>query len=64
LALSYYERERIGAPLTDEMYFRLQKRLAVWVRTCALLEGTTPSAVARRLLHVAAEIEGFDPDGA
>jgi hypothetical protein len=46
------------------MYFRLQKRLAVWVRTCALLEGTTPSAVVRRLLHVAAEIEGFDPDGA
>ena len=64
MALGYYERERIGAPLTDEMYFRCQKRLAVWIRTCALIEETSPSAVVRRLLHVAAEIEGYDPDGA
>jgi hypothetical protein len=46
------------------MYFRCQKRLAVWIRTCALIEETSPSAVVRRLLHVAAEIEGYDPDGA
>jgi len=64
LALDYYERERYGAPLTDEMYFRCQKRLAVFIRTCAIVEGSSPSGVIRRLLHVAAQIEGYDPDGA
>jgi len=36
--------------------------LTVWVPNCALLEITTPSAVVRLLLHIAAEIEGFEPD--
>lgn len=62
--VDYYSRELIGAPLTDDMHFRCQRRLAVFIRTCALVEGTSPSAVIRRLLHKAAASDGYDPDGA
>lgn len=64
MSLDYYERERIGAPLAAEFYFRCQQRLAVFIRTLALIEGTSPSAVIRRLLHEAAASEGYDPNGA
>ncbi len=60
----YYEKEVRGAPLTDHMNFRCQKRLAVWLRTQAMIENRDVSMIIRRLITIAAEMEGYDPHGA
>ena len=59
----YYEKEVRGAPVTDHMNFRCQKRLAVWLRTQAMIENRDVSMIIRRLITIAAEMEGYDPHG-
>ena len=60
----YYMEEVRGAPVTDHMNFRCQKRLAVWLRTQAMIENRDMSMIIRRLVTIAAEMEGYDPHGA
>ena len=59
----YYMKEVRGAPVTDHMNFRCQKRLAVWLRTQAMIENRDVSMIIRRLITIAAEMEGYDPHG-
>ena len=59
----YYEKEVRGAPITDHLNFRCQKRLAIWLRTQSMIENRDLSMVIRRLITVAAMAEGYDPDG-
>ena len=59
----YYEKEVRGAPLTDHMNFRCQKRLAVWLRTQAMIENRDVSMIIRRLVNWAASQEGYDKNG-
>ena len=60
----YYMKEVRGAPVTDHMNFRCQKRLAVWLRTQAMIENRDVSMIIRRLITISAEMEGFDRNGA
>ena len=64
---AYYRSEYLGAPLSadhvDHMNFRCQKNLATWPRITAATEKREYSMVIRRLLHWAAEQEGFDKHG-
>tara|TARA_Y100000356_G_C11229714_1_gene274208 strand:- start:216 stop:392 length:177 start_codon:yes stop_codon:yes gene_type:complete len=57
-------KEFRGAPITDHLNFRCQKRLAVWLRTQAMIENRDMSMIIRRLVTIAAEMEGYDPHGA
>ena len=63
----YYRYEYLGAPLNtehiDHMNFRYQKSLATWISITAATENRDVSMVIRRLLHWAAEQEGFDKNG-
>ena len=59
----YYEQEVRGAPITDHLNFRCQKRLAIWLRTQSMIENRDMSMVVRRLLTIAAMAEGYDPNG-
>ena len=61
--MDYYEREKLGAGLTDQMTFRVQKRLAVFIRTVSLTEVRDPAQLIRRLLHEGCEKLGYNPDG-
>ena len=61
--MDYYEREKLGAGLTDQMTFRVQKRLAVFIRTVSLTEGRDTAQIIRRMLHEACQEIGYDPDG-
>ena len=61
--LDYYQREKLGTPLSDQMTFRVQKRLAVFLRTVALTEGREPAQLIRRTLQEACQEIGYDPDG-
>jgi len=45
------------------MTFRVQKRLAIFIRTVALTEGLDPAQLIRRMLHEACQGIGYDPDG-
>ena len=60
----YYMEEVRGAPVTDHLNFRCQKRLAVWLRTQAMIENRDVSAIIRRLVNISAAAEGYDPHGA
>ena len=60
----YYMKEVRGAPVTAHVNFRCQKRLAVWLRTQAMIENRDMSMIIRRLVTIAAEMEGYDPHGA
>ena len=59
----YYEQEVRGAAVTDHMNFRCQKRLAVWLRTQAMIENRDVSTIIRRLITISASKEGYDPHG-
>ena len=59
----YYMEEVRGAPLTDHLNFRCQKRLATWLRTQAAIENRDVSMIIRRLITIAAQMEGYDPNG-
>ena len=61
--LDYYQREKLGALLADQMIFRVQKRPAGFIRTVALTEGRDPAQLIRRMLHMACQEIGYDPDG-
>lgn len=39
----------------------MSKRLAVWLRTQAMIENRDMSMIIRRLVTIAAEMEGYDP---
>ena len=56
----YYRSEYFGAPTNDHINFRCQKPLATWLRIKAMEENRDTSMIIRRLLHWAAEQEGFD----
>ena len=60
----YYRSEILGSPIIDHINFRCQKRLAVFLRTQALLENRDVSMIIRRYLHWAASQEGYKQDGA
>ena len=64
---AYYRSEYFGAPISpnnvDHMNFRCQKTLATWLRITAMTENRDTSMVIRRLLHWAAEQEGYDING-
>ena len=60
----FYEKEIRGPAITDHLNFRCQKRLAVWLRTQAMIENRDMSMIIRRLVTIAAEMEGYDPHGA
>ena len=60
----YYMKEVRGAPVTDHLNFRCQKRLAVWLRTQAMIENRDVSTIIRRLITIAAEQEGYSRHGA
>ena len=59
----YYMEEVRGAPLTDHLNFRCQKRLATWIRTQAAIENRDVSMIIRRLVNWAASQEGYDKNG-
>ena len=59
----YYEKEVRGAPITDHLNFRCQKRLAIWLRTQAMIENRDVSMIIRRLITISASQEGYDPNG-
>ena len=59
----YYRRETFGAPLVDTICFRCPKRLGVFLRTQAIIEGKGASAVIRRMVTQQCQVEGYDPDG-
>ena len=59
----YYMEEVRGAPITDHLNFRCQKSLAVWLRTQAMIENRDVSMIIRRLITIAAQMEGYDPNG-
>ena len=59
----YYMKEVRGAPVTDHLNFRCQKRLAVWLRTQAMIENRDVSMIIRRLVNWAASQEGYDKNG-
>jgi len=59
----YYEKEVRGAPIIDHLNFRCQKRLAIWLRTQAMIENRDVSTIIRRLITIAATAEGYDPNG-
>ena len=56
-------RDVAGAIHTDAMHIRMPKRLAVFIKTLALIEGSDSSKIARRFLTLSAVEEGYDPDG-
>ena len=60
----YYMKEVRGAPITDHLNFRCQKRLAVWLRTQGMIENRDLSMIIRRLITISASAEGYDPNGA
>ena len=49
--------------MVDFIGFRIQKRLGMFLRMKALIEGRDHSAVIRRMLTQQAIEEGYDPDG-
>ena len=57
----FYEQDIRGAKITDHMNFRCGKRLAVWLRTQAMIENRDVSTIIRRLITVSAALEGYDP---
>ena len=59
----FYEQEIKGAAITDHLNFRCQKRLAVWLRTQGMIENRDLSMIIRRLVTIAASMEGYDPNG-
>ena len=60
----FAQHKYMNAPLTEMVHVRFSRSLVVFIRTCALVEGTSPSAVIRKLLHQATASEGYDPNGA
>ena len=59
----FNRRDVAGAIHTDAMHIRMPKRLAVFIKTLALIEGPDSSKDARRFLTISAVEEGYDPDG-
>ena len=59
----FERRDVAGAIHTDAMHIRMPKRLAVFIRTLALIDGTDSSKIARRFMTNGAMEEGYDPDG-
>ena len=45
------------------MHIRMPRRLVVFIKTLALVEGSDSSKIARRFLTISAVEEGYDPDG-
>ena len=59
-----FDRRDVGGAIhTDAMHIRMPKRLAVFIKTLALIEGSDASKIARRFLTIQAVEEGYDADG-
>lgn len=59
----FNRRDIGGAISTDSMHIRMPKRLAVFIRTLALIDGSDSSKIARRFMTNGAMEKGYDPDG-
>ena len=59
----YYKDEYHGAPLVEHMSFRCTSTLMRFIRTHSMMEGRDASAIIRRLVTIAAELEGYDKNG-
>ncbi len=59
----FNRRDTAGALHTDAMHIRMPKRLAIFIKTLALIEGSDPSKIARRVLTQSAMEEGYGPNG-
>jgi predicted DNA binding CopG/RHH family protein len=56
----FYRDEYHGAPLREHMTFRCTSPLMRFIRTRAMEEGRDYSQVLRRLVTIAAELEGYN----
>ena len=56
----FYKAEYHGAPLCEHMTFRCTSTLMRFIRTKGMEEGRDYSAVIRRYVTIAAELEGYD----
>ena len=59
----FAQAEYRQAPLVDAMNCRLPKRLAVFLRTAALVDGVSEAVVMRYALTEWAVRQGYDPYG-
>ncbi len=59
----YYKDEFNGAPLVEHLSFRCTSTLMRFIRTKGMEEGRDYSAVIRRLVTIAAELEGYNKNG-
>ena len=59
----FYKDEYNGAPLREHMTFRCTSPLMRFIRIKSMEEGRDYSAVIRRLVTIAAELEGYNKNG-
>lgn len=59
----FAQNECRGAPLTDMLHTRFPKTLAMFVRTAALTEGVSESAVLRYACEQWAHTQGYSRSG-
>ena len=59
----FAQAEYRSAPLVDVMNCRLPKRLAVFLKTSALVDGVSEAVVMRYALTQWAIQQGYDPNG-
>ena len=59
----FNKRDIEGARHTDAMHIRMPRRLVMFIKTLAMVEGSDSSEVARRFLTIQAVEEGYDADG-
>ena len=60
----FAQAEYRGAPLVNQLNCRLPKRLSVFLRTAALIDGVPESTLVRYALTRWAEAQGYDSNGA
>lgn len=60
----YASKEGLYAPLVADMRTRTPQRLAVFLKTCALIEGVGEATIVRYCLERWAIEQGYDPNGA
>ena len=56
----FYKDEYKAAPLVEHLSFRCTSTLMRYIKTHSMMEGRDASAIIRRLVTIAAELEGYD----
>ena len=59
----FYKDEYNGAPLREHMTFRCTSPIMRFIRIKSMEEGRDASAIIRRLVTIAALLEGYNRDG-